>query len=302
MDLVESLLGRVLDLVVHPASAFWAPGLLLSLLAAVAWYGLAERVPLRALVRRVLPRDPRYRRELPADLGLTLFNHALSFLLQPVFGTLIAVQIAGTVTVLAGGASTPEPLSPGPLAAVAFVAWIAGDYALYWAHRIFHEVPALWRLHAVHHRPEVLTPFTAYRFHPLDHVASLLANSLAVGGALAVCALLTGHPAVGLQVFGINVFHWTWRTLLSPLRHSHVPLPYPRLLSYVLVSPVMHQVHHSSDPRHVDRNYGTALSVWDWLHGTLVIPDPERPLAFGLTRTEAGEDPLDAGEGSLREA
>lgn len=286
-DLLEGALIEVLLVVLHPASFFWAPGLVLSIVAALVWFRVSERVPLSDLARRLLPRDPRYGRELPVDVALAITNSVLSMAVNLVLSAIIVFPVTGALAALAGVPGEGQALSTAGLLAVAFAAWAVGDYALYWIHRVFHEVPVLWRLHAVHHQPEVLTPVTAYRFHPLDQLASVLANGLAIGSVLAVCAVVTGQQTPGYQVFGVNIFYWTWKTLLAPLRHTHVPLPYPRGLSHVLMSPVMHQVHHSSDPAHRDRNYATGLSLWDWIHGTLVIPDSKPSLSFGLTRTGA---------------
>ena len=67
------------------------------------------------------------------------------------------------------------------------------------------------------------------------------------------------------------------------LRHSHIPVRYGRWGETVLISPYLHQLHHSIDPKHRDVNFGEVLSVWDRLFGTLHRPRQTDPLVFGLT-------------------
>ena len=80
----------------------------------------------------------------------------------------------------------------------------------------------------------------------------------------------------------MNAFSLVWNLAFAHLRHSHVAMPFPRWLSYVLVSPHMHQVHHSVEERHHDRNFATVFALWDWAFGTLYLPDPRERFRFGL--------------------
>ena len=63
------------------------------------------------------------------------------------------------------------------------------------------------------------------------------------------------------------------------LRHSHIWIPFQGLAGKLFQSPAHHQVHHSTDPRHFDKNLGFALAVWDWAFGTLHIPAREREVS-----------------------
>ena len=66
------------------------------------------------------------------------------------------------------------------------------------------------------------------------------------------------------------------------LQHSHLPISYGPLLNRVLMSPMVHQTHHSIDPRHRDKNFGVKFALWDWLFGTLCVPDRHERLQVGL--------------------
>jgi hypothetical protein len=70
------------------------------------------------------------------------------------------------------------------------------------------------------------------------------------------------------------------------LRHSHLPLRFCAGLERMLVSPAMHQLHHSVDPRHHDKNFGLAFAIWDRLLGTLMLPDKELIGELGLSNGE----------------
>ena len=66
----------------------------------------------------------------------------------------------------------------------------------------------------------------------------------------------------------------------------------PGVLAYILQSPAHHQIHHSTDPRHFDKNLGYCLSVWDYVFGTLYIPQKNEKVTFGLLDTEGARDKL----------
>jgi sterol desaturase/sphingolipid hydroxylase (fatty acid hydroxylase superfamily) len=75
------------------------------------------------------------------------------------------------------------------------------------------------------------------------------------------------------------IFLLTW----GHLRHSHLWIPFRGVAGRLFQSPAHHQVHHSTDPAHFDKNLGFALAVWDWAFGTLHIPSVEREVKqFGV--------------------
>ena len=70
----------------------------------------------------------------------------------------------------------------------------------------------------------------------------------------------------------------------SNLRHSHVPIFYWKWLERILISPAQHQIHHSTLPRHFDKNFGAILAIWDWIGGSLHLSEPETKLEFGVSK------------------
>ncbi len=159
----------------------------------------------------------------------------------------------------------------------------------YWiAHRIMHEIPVLWEFHKTHHAAEVLTPMTAARSHPLDDL--LQTNFIARNSRRRLRSLrlrLRRGGAAGEPPGNERTF-----LCLFP---DHIPSPpQPRLVadsrlatSYIIQSPAHHQIHHSAHPRHFGKNLGFCLSFWDWVFGTLYVPDKKEAIVFGLGEENA---------------
>src|SRR4051812_37176088 len=271
----ELLLGFVTD----PRAPFWWPTLAVAALGAALLFALAGS---RFARHAASANTSAYLKELPVDV-LCFLGYTLT---QALMGPFLALAtIAGTAAVILT-AGIPAPASQSPFAvnfAVAALAFACGDFCLYWSHRLFHRVNFLWALHKLHHQPAVLTPITAFRFWPPETAVHLAAFSLGEGIAFGIAAEFLGMSLSPTKFAGINVFLIAWFVAFSHLRHSPVALYFPRWLSFILVSPHMHQVHHSSDSTLHNRNFGTALALWDWMFGTLHVPAREERFSFGLT-------------------
>jgi len=145
--------------------------------------------------------------------------------------------------------------------------WVGGDFLLYWIHRAQHNNRVLWAFHTIHHSQEQLNTLTQYRRHPLDR-------------ALFDVFLFV----VFVQVLGLPTTSWVplfvLTTALQALQHADLGWrfgPFYRLV----VSPAFHAVHHSTDMRQQNANFGAMLSVWDFLFGT-AAKDESRPARFGV--------------------
>jgi sterol desaturase/sphingolipid hydroxylase (fatty acid hydroxylase superfamily) len=160
--------------------------------------------------------------------------------------------------------------------------WLPSDFAVYWSHRLFHRWQVIWPLHAVHHSAAVMSPFTSYRQHPLALLLTTWAETIFVG----LCqGLMIGTLTEGMalaEIAGINLFIVLANAGLAALHHSHVWLSYGPVMEHIVISPAQHQIHHSTDPRHHDRNFGNSLALWDWLFGTLYVIRGHETLTFGL--------------------
>ena len=203
---------------------------------------------------------------VPAVAGATA--DGLERLLGPVSGTYrspgLAVQALYTLAVM-----------------------VAFDLGVFVAHYLQHRVPVLWEFHKVHHSARVLTPITVYRMHPVDDLFSGFCVALTVGAVVGAFSWALGGPVGELLVLGVNLGLFLFYIVGYNLRHSHVWLSYPRWLSWLLVSPAQHQIHHSRAPVHFDKNLGFVFSIWDRMAKTLYVPAEREVLEFGLG---SGED------------
>ncbi len=130
------------------------------------------------------------------------------------------------------------------------------DLAIYLQHVLFHAVPALWRLHRMHHADLEFDVSTGLRFHPLEILLSMLIK-------FAVVAAL-GAPALAVLIFEVLL------NATSMFNHGNVriPLGIDRVLRWLVVTPDMHRVHHSILARETNSNFGFNLPWWDRLFGT----------------------------------
>jgi sterol desaturase/sphingolipid hydroxylase (fatty acid hydroxylase superfamily) len=148
-------------------------------------------------------------------------------------------------------------MDEAPIAVRFGVIFLAVDLVQYWGHRLRHSVPMLWTFHAVHHSAETLTPGGMDQVHPVDdYVAGF-------------------YLTITLMIFGTYPQEWFGVVLVRKftefLQHSGINWRFGPLY-YVFVSPAFHRVHHARDVFYRDRNYGTHLSVWDYVFGTAADP------------------------------
>lgn len=166
------------------------------------------------------------------------------------------------------------------------LALLAADFGIYLTHRAFHEVRWLWPLHALHHSAEVLTPLTHYRQHPLYMLVSAVVRGLLVGSLQGFFYGLTLGRAEASTLLGVNVLYMLLFMPLANFRHSQFWIDFGPRWSRWLISPAMHQVHHSRRAEHWDKNYGEMLAIWDRLFGTLYLPAPDEHYELGLSNRE----------------
>lgn len=213
------------------------------------------------------------------DLKLLLTNSVLSSL--GLLGALVS-KTAITIWVVGKlGANTSEPASLHPIL-IAMILFVMSDFLTYWIHRIHHTAEPLWIFHAVHHSAEVLSPITVYRKHPLYNVFSKTIRTVVIGvlEGILLAYLVTSIDFTTL--FGVNILIFIYSITGNNLRHSHIWLSYGPVISKILISPAMHQIHHSSDHKHFNKNFGGAFAIFDWMFGTLYIPVQKEELVFGL--------------------
>lgn len=209
------------------------------LTALVLWELTSPRRP------RPLGRTSRW----PGNLGVVLLDSVLERLLVPTTAVGLAL-----VCEERGWGLLQNVRLPGW--AIFIASFLALDFAIYIQHVLFHAVPALWRLHRMHHADQDIDVTTGLRFHPLE---ILLSAVIKLG---VIAALGPSASAVLTFLIALNA--------TSMFNHSNVVMPLwlDRIVRWLVVTPDMHRVHHSIVVRETNSNFGFNLPWWDRLFGT----------------------------------
>jgi len=188
-------------------------------------------------------------RRWASNLGVVFLNSALLRIIFP--ATAVAVAVLAQER---GWGLLNQHDVPFALAAVASV--VALDLAIYLQHVMFHAVPALWRLHRMHHADLDFDVTTGARFHPIEILLSMLVKMAVI--------VVIGPPAVAVMIFEVLL------NATAMFNHANVRLPpaADRLLRLFVVTPDMHRVHHSVEEHETNSNFGFNLSLWDRLFRT----------------------------------
>jgi sterol desaturase/sphingolipid hydroxylase (fatty acid hydroxylase superfamily) len=226
-----------------------------------------------------------------ADIAYFCFNvfvYGLMFGWAALSYKFLSGVVADTLTATFGTVaptSWPDLLARATITLALFLAYEFG----YWVdHYLSHRVPALWELHKVHHTANVLTPLTVFRIHPLDGV--IFSNILAVSLGLTngVANYLFGKPVMFFSIDDSNIILVLFVHIYVHLQHTHLWIAFTGVAGRIFLSPAHHQIHHSNNPIHFDKNLGSCLAIWDWLFGTLYVPAKEpEPITFGVKVGEA---------------
>ena len=239
----------------------------LCFLGAFALLALAEALAPRRVLAVSKPR------RWLSNLGLVAINNLI-------------VRLGAPIT-LAGLALVAEARGWGLLNTLELPAWLAVllgvillDFVVYLQHVLFHALPFLWRLHRVHHADLDVDVTTGVRFHPLEIVLSFGIKMSAV--------VLLGVPALAVVTFEILL------NATSMFNHANLKLPtwLDRVLRLFLVTPDMHRIHHSADPRETNTNFGFNLPWWDYLLGTYVAQPrvSHEQMTLGLAEVRDAKD------------
>jgi len=240
----------------------------------------------KSFLQYCFPKDVYLHKSAITDYKYYVVNRiAFVFLFTPlIVGTELSSSV---VTAVLSGAF---PTSVGAFGDAGWIAMafltvgvvFAHDFSVFYTHLLQHRIPVLWEFHKVHHSAEVLTPITVYRMHPVDDIFTGWLVGLTTGAVYGVFAhLFTATPSE-LMVNGLNVVLFVFYVAGFNLRHTHIWLPYTGIWGRLLVSPAHHQIHHGTDPRYYDRNYGLIFAFWDWMAGSLYVPEPHQEIEFGL--------------------
>jgi sterol desaturase/sphingolipid hydroxylase (fatty acid hydroxylase superfamily) len=211
--------------------------------------------------------------------------------IQAIFVVLL-IPVLGLVDWASAGISLgldwllgPSPLALGPWTGgilYTLAMFIALDLGFFYSHYLSHKYPLLWCFHKVHHSAEVLVPFTSLRFHPLDLLWNAMFSAALASILGGICRYGFYRDGSEISLFGNNMIVALSYLTTHNLRHMHIWLHYPQWLNRFFISPAQHQIHHSRERRHWDKNMGYLLTCWDRWFGTLYTPEQREEFAFGV--------------------
>jgi len=265
---------------VHPAGAsrqarrpspWLATAGVVAVVAAVAVARRTQVLVLVALFAVVVPFEKAWPRH-PQRLRRPGLATDLAYgMLQPLLrlATLVAAVVVGAASLVWIPGLLLRPLvATLPYPVKVGVGVVAFDLAAYWVHRWNHQVPWLWRFHAVHHSSTRLDWISGIRNHPLDGV--LIGPPALLLVAAGFSARVTGALAVVEVLVGVFL-HANVRWRLRPLQR-------------LVATPEFHHWHHANEPHALDTNFAALLPVWDLLFGTYRVPADARPSVYGTDR------------------
>ena len=275
----------------RPASAYGAPALGGALAVCALYYAGRRRargrqISIRGFVRSIFPRRILLHPSSLVDMRLWALNAIVFASAYGMLGLGLFFWRDAIVAALTHGF--------GPHAPAHWPAWtvltlattlqvLAYELAYWFAHYCFHKVPALWEFHKVHHSAEVMTAFTELRQHPVEILAFMNLIGLSTGIVFGAMTYAFGPGVRPFTLLNGNILTMAFLITYGHLRHSHMWIAFTGLAGRILQSPAHHQLHHSANPAHFDKNLGFALAVWDWAFGTLAIPAKTRePIVFGV--------------------
>ena len=249
-------------------------------------YRKSRRIHARTLIRALFPRSIVLSRSTLTDIGYLYFN---IFVFGIVFGwallsyEMLSRTIVDQLTALFG------PMPPAPLPAlvsrtiITVMLFLAYELGYWLNHYLSHRIAFLWEFHKVHHTATVLTPVTNFRVHPVYMCIFLNILAIFTGLASGVGEYLLGGTTHQYGLSENNIILVFFIYVYVHLQHSQVWIAFTGWLGRLFMSPAHHQIHHSSNPAHFNKNLGSCLALWDWMFGTLHVPSAEREVAaFGV--------------------
>jgi sterol desaturase/sphingolipid hydroxylase (fatty acid hydroxylase superfamily) len=220
-----------------------------------------------------------------------IWLYVLSKIIDPLFGVAGFLLTGFLSFYLAEGllaiGFAPRATKGGVVVAIVlgFVFFLANDFANYLTHLAEHQFPFLWEFHKVHHTATFLSPLTTAREHPVVKVFDDLVSGLFMGILIGFVKAYYGYSMV--ELMGILATANTFGTLivLDSLRHSQFPISFG-WFDKLLISPHMHQLHHSLKEAHWNKNMGNKLAIWDGAFKTVFIPVRGEALQYGSGSAE----------------
>ena len=252
----------------------------------IAWvifrYTKSPKRP-QSFLNFMFPREIYLHRSATADYKYAAVALLTQWLFVAPLASIVSYAMYKGIRCMLPASSTRWVTHPTVRAALAVVLVVLiSDLTVFVSHYLMHRVPVLWQFHKLHHSAEVLTPVTVYRVHPVEDVLRGAASALITAITGVFFTVTSGRETSFFTIYGVNGIVVLFYIFAYQLRHSHVWLSYGPVIGRVLISPAQHQIHHSVDPKHINKNHGNMFAFWDLVLGTLYVPAGKEQLQFGL--------------------
>jgi sterol desaturase/sphingolipid hydroxylase (fatty acid hydroxylase superfamily) len=225
-------------------------------------------IPLERLF--TLQKQPVFRKEFVTDLGYFFFNSLISKLLLVI-----------PISIIAWGIHNFEIdtlyiwMANLPIQTRLVLAMFVGEFGVYWGHRWSHELPLLWRFHAIHHSAQRMDWLVNSRSHPFDALFVRLC------GLFPIYLLGLAQPTAA-TVDTVPILYTLVGTIWSFLIHANISWRFG-FLERLVATPAFHHWHHTNDgAEYINKNYATIFPVMDILFGSFYLPKQRWPQRYGI--------------------
>ncbi len=284
LDIIHTLFNEISEIFFNPQKRVFIGYLISAWLLAIIWLIFFKQQHFKTALSEVFSKKIWLSTSARTDYLLLFFNKIIMSLISPALLGQIAVATVlfeWLHRVLNPDAGTDWPVWL-IMSLFTLVLFILDDASRYLVHRLLHSSTFLWRFHRVHHSATTLTPFTIFRTHPVEGVLFTLRSAIVQGICIGLFVFIFGSNVSLVSIFGVNILLFALNILGANLRHSHIAISYPATVEKWLISPAQHQLHHSTDPKHYDTNFGVFLSVWDRVGKTFHYSEAGVKLDFGV--------------------
>ena len=211
-----------------------------------------------------------FRKAILTDLGYYFLSSLLPSIILSVPLSLVAWAVHHSIP-----ASFTTAVAEWPLWARLAASLLVGEIGFYWGHRWSHELPILWRFHAIHHSAEHIDYLVNTRAHPVDMVFTRLC------GLVPLYIVGLASPVAGSNSI-VPVLIVLLGTVWGFFIHANVRWRFGPL-EWLIATPAFHHWHHTNDgPAVINKNYASMLPVMDTLFGTLHLPKDQLPITYGI--------------------
>lgn len=272
------------ELFLNPQKRVFLGYLVSASLIGILWLIFFKRTTVKSAFSTVFSKEVWFSYSATSDYLLLIFNKVIMSFISP---RLIGQVIIATFWFeLLHQWFTPDKIDDWPkwliMTLFTLTLFILDDSSKYLLHRCLHKSAILWRFHRVHHSAINLTPLTIFRTHPIEAILFTIRSAIIQGVCIGIFVFLFGSQVELINILGINFLLFFFNVLGANLRHSHVPIHYYRAVENWLMSPAQHQLHHSTDPQHFDKNFGVILTIWDRIGGSFHYSEVGGKLQFGI--------------------